>query len=148
MLGFSRHISKLLMIITLTGCSGGVGVMDGIMQSWVGASVDDVIVQWGYPSEEKMIAGRKLYLWHYTKQVMLPGSSQTTGTVNPYTGVYNATTTSTPAQMFSGSCTRILVVDKKNIVKATQWDGNNCPFAEWMEYANWRRKQPDVTQGQ
>ena len=134
----------ILLSVLLTACSGGAGVMDGIMQSWVGAHVDEVIGQWGYMDEEKTIAGKKLYVWHYTKQGFIAGTSHTRGSVDPDTGSYSSTTTTSPGGVFYGSCTRILEVDKKNIVASWQWHGNNCPFAEWMEYADWRRKNAET----
>jgi len=32
-------------------------------------------------------------------------------------------------------CERILEVDERNVITRWQWSGNNCPFAEALEYA-------------
>ena len=31
---------------------------------------------------------------------------------------------------------------EKNIVTKWEWSGNNCPFADVLEYSNWERKSP------
>ena len=119
----------------LGSCSGGAGTMDGIMGSWQGAPLDAVIAQWGYPDQEQVIAGHKLYRWYYTKSAVMP--STTTGTVTQF-GSINATTYGGGTVV--GNCTRTLEVDEHNIVIRTEWKGNNCPFAEAFEYSSWRRK--------
>ena len=119
----------------LANCSGGFGTMDGIMRSWQGAPLDAAIAQWGYPDQEQVIAGHKLYRWFYTKSAVLPAT--TTGTVTQ-SGSFNATTFG--GGVISGSCTRTLEVDEHNTIIRTEWKGNNCPFAEGFEYSNWRRK--------
>ena len=110
------------------------------MSSWEGAPLDAVIAQWGYPDQEQVIAGRKIYRWHYRKSVGLPAT--TTGTVTPTIGggAYVNTTT-TGGGTLHGDCTRIVEVNEKNIVVRWQWSGNNCPFADMGEYANWQRRQ-------
>lgn len=134
-----RVTAAALSPLAFANCSGGAGTMDGIMRSWQGATLDAAIAQWGYPHQEQMIAGRKLYRWFYTKSALLP--TTTTGTVTRIgdTAYLNATTSG--GGVISGSCTRTLEVDQYNIVIRTQWEGNNCPFAEAFEYASWRRKQ-------
>jgi hypothetical protein len=100
--------------------------------------IDAVIAQWGYPDQEQTIAGHKLYRWYYTKSAVLPATTSGTVTQVGNTAFVNATTSGGGA--ISGSCTRTLEVDDHNIVIRWQWQGNNCPFAEGFEYANWRRK--------
>jgi hypothetical protein len=128
----------LLCTALLAGCSGGMGTMDGIMDSWAGAPLDAVIAQWGYPDQEQTIAGRKLYRWFYTKGVAVPATSRSTITRSGNTATVN--TTSYDGGVVVGDCTRTLEVDARNIVIRSQWQGNNCPFAEGFEYSNWRRK--------
>lgn len=100
-----------LLSLALAGCASG-GAMTGIMSSWRGASLDQAVAQWGYPIEERNVAGKRLVVWG--------GAAQSVGTV--------------------WQCTRILEVDGANTVVGWQWEGNNCPFMEAGEYANWRRK--------
>lgn len=125
-------------LLGLAACSGGFGTMDGIMKSWQGQHIDAVISQWGYPHEERNIAGRKLYIWHHAKGYNLPSQTYVTGTVVGST-VYGTATTY-GGGTFRGNCTRTLEVSPSDVVTAWQWEGNNCPFAELLEYSNWRRK--------
>ncbi len=39
-----------------------------------------------------------------------------------------------------GDCVRTLEVDQQNIITKWEWKGNNCPFADILEYSNWERK--------
>ena len=128
----------------LSACSGGGdgGVMDGIMSSWKGASVNEVINAWGYPHAEQNIAGRKLYVWNIDIQLSMPATATTNGYVNTYGGqtLYSGTTNIMGGGVSNWSCTRILEVNNKDIVTSGEWRGNNCPFMEAGPYANWRRK--------
>jgi hypothetical protein len=110
----------LILAFALTGCSGGAGTMDRIMHSWEGAPLDAVIAQWGYPHQEQTIAGHKLYRWFYNKSAALPSTTGTTMIIN-------------------GQCVRTLEVNEQNIVIRYEWSGNNCPFADILEYSNWAR---------
>ena len=134
------RLSGVIAAAALAGCaSGGYGTMDGIMSSWVGASVDDVIAQWGYPAGERDVAGRKLLYWTREVQTFMPGVATSSGGYNPVTGGIQTTTTFSGGGMANWSCTRILEI-KDDKVKAWQWEGNNCPFMEAGPYSNWRRK--------
>lgn len=135
-----RRIASLLLALALSGCaSGGFGTMDGIMASWAGASVDEVIAQWGYPAGERDVAGRKLLYWTREVSTFMPGIASSTSAYNPVAGAVQTTTTFSGGGMANWSCTRILEI-KDDKVKGWQWEGNNCPFMEAGPYANWRRK--------
>jgi hypothetical protein len=133
----------LIVAVTLSACvSGGPGVMDRIMVSWMGASADEVMRQWGYPHEERNVAGKKLLVWHRNVQLAMPVTATTTGTANrvgPST-YYSGTTTVSGGGVSNWSCVRILEVNSENRVVNWQWEGNNCPFMEAGPYANWRRQ--------
>lgn len=113
--------------------------MNGIMSSWEGASVDDVVRQWGYPDEQRDFNGRKLYVWHHNQSAILPSTTNLTGLVSS-SGQVNATATTWGGGVFHGYCTRTLEVDGDGKVVNWEWEGNNCPFAEAMEYKTWRRR--------
>lgn len=138
----NKRFLSLTVTIFLAACSGGLGTMDGIMSSWQGASINEVITQWGYPDQEREIAGHKLYTWNYSKSGFIP--AQTTATANTFGNTTYVTAHTTGGHAIYGSCSRTLEVDKKDIVIATQWQGNNCPFAEAFEYASWRRRVPET----
>lgn len=81
--------------------------MERALNTWVGYTVNDVIAVWGYPKEEKVIAGRRLFYWtnsHYS----VSG--------NQY-GVYGG----------EYYCNKILEVNKKNKITSWQYEGNSCP---------------------
>jgi hypothetical protein len=137
-----RTIASVTFIALLSGCSGGAGLMSGIMQSWEGSNVDDVIAQWGYPHEERRVAGKRLLVWHRNVQGYVPGVATTYGSANVIgnTAFYSGTTTYSGGGIISGNCVRILEVGENNTVVRWQWEGNNCPFLEMGPYSNWRKK--------
>jgi hypothetical protein len=123
----------------LTACSGAFGTMDRVMRSWEGATLDQVIAQWGYPHQEQAIAGRRLYHWHTHRSASIP--AHTSATVNQIGSTAYIEATTTGGGTFHGACRRTIEVDEQNIVRRWQWSGNNCPFATVAgEYANWPRR--------
>ena len=94
--------------------AGTKKVMEKILNSWIGYSLEDVMSQWGYPDEEKIIAGKKLYYWHNGQQ-------------------YYANSASAVA-MPVYYCTRILEFDERDVVQSWSYRGNNCPFALKLKY--------------
>jgi len=114
-------ILSILPIFLLSGC-GTKTVMNSIMSSWEGYHIDKVINQWGYPDYEKTVAGHKLLVWEHNKSEFYTGSTNALYKIKEY-------------------CTRTFEVDDKNIVISWEWKGNNCPFAELMEYKNWRNRE-------
>lgn len=101
-----------LFIIFLTSGCGSSEFMKYAMSSWVGYSIDDVMIQWGYPSEERTIAGKKLVYWNRKWTSYVQQSSSDHYNSGYYKEYY---------------CNRILEVDDKNIVTGWQWEGNGCP---------------------
>ncbi len=128
-------MKKLLLVVfiltiypTVASEIGTKDTMKRIMDSWIGENLETVIEHWGYPTQEKTIAGKKLYYW-------INSSYNISG--NQY-GVYGGEST----------CNRILEVDKNNNVIKWQWEGNNCPatYFTGKELVNpnnnpWRKKK-------
>ena len=135
------NMLRLLLVVLagtlLASCSGGFGHMNKVMSSWQGASLNEVISQWGYPNAQQEIAGRQIYIWDTNKTVTLP--STTSGTVNVIGNTAYLNTTTYGGGTLHGSCRRILEVDSNDIVVMWQWKGNNCPFGN-LGYSNWPRK--------
>ena len=129
-----------VLLVLLSSCST-TKTMDGIMSSWEGSNINDVVVQWGYPDEEREFEGRKLYIWNHNKSAYIPETTTTTGSV--YGNTVQATSTSSGGYAIQGSCQRILEVNEESTVVSWQWSGNNCPFGELMEYASWRKSVPE-----
>lgn len=134
-----KFIAVATMLFILAGCST-TKTMNGIMSSWEGSNINEVVAQWGYPHEEREFQGRKLYIWHHNKSAYIPQTTNTTGSV--YGNSVYATSTTSGGYAIQGSCQRVLEVDSSGTVVHWEWRGNNCPFGELMEYANWRKKEP------
>jgi hypothetical protein len=132
-----RFLITLCSGFLLAACSGGLGTMDRVMSSWVGASLDEVISQWGFPHQQVNIAGRDLYVWNRDAVLFTPGSSTGSAQVIGNTVFWNSNIQ--PATVSSWSCSRILEV-RNNRVVSWEWRGNNCPFADVGPYANWQRR--------
>ena len=134
-------LRKMFLVATLTalaGCSSSQ-TTNGIMSSWEGAHIDDVVKQWDYPHEERDFQGKKLYVWHHNKSAYVPQTTYTTGSV--YGNTMNATSTSYGGYTMQGSCRRVLEVNDAGNVVNWDWEYNNCPFAEMMEHSSWRRSR-------
>ncbi len=111
-----RRFAVMLLVAFFTfgvaSVSDAKTLMDKIMNSWVGASLDDAFAQWGFPEEERKIAGKLIYIW-----------------LDSDGGIGNL-----------ANCERMLAVDKNNIVVAVDHKGINCPFMELGPYAKWRKR--------
>ena len=120
-------LSCFLLIPNAANAIGTKSTMNKIMDSWQNYHVNDVIDIWGYPTSEKIIAGRKLYYWT---------ESNFSVSGNQY-GVYGG----------ENYCTRILEVDKNDKIIKWEWKGNDCPAAyftskKWVNPNNnpWKKK--------
>ncbi len=107
----------LLMFCFSSSCYAAVDFMEKTMDSWVGYSTDAVISSWGYPSEEKVVANRKLLIWDRSS--------------------YNTNTS-----YLINFCQRTLEVNKKNIVQSWEYKGNDCPVSYLLNY-QWVNPQND-----
>ncbi len=101
--------------------------MDKVMDSWKGENIDTVLKYWGYPSEEKSIAGHKLLYWYRKNNPQYVQNSAYIGTI---TQEY---------------CTRILEINKHNTVISWQYEGNDCP-SFYFTSQNWVNPNNDPWQ--
>ena len=111
--------------------------MDTVMNSWMGCHIDRVIDRWGYPTEEKTIAGHKLYIWK-TERTVTEDEYTTTKEHTDKKGrtYYTSSTSGGGVEVYTTE--RILEVDDNNIVIKGQYSGNDLPFTfigkakEWL----------------
>lgn len=101
--------------------------MSVVMDSWKGHHIDDVIGRWGYPTEERNIAGHKLYVWKTERTVTTSETTRTTPHTDKKGRTYYTTSTSGGnTEIYTTE--RILEVDDNNIVIKGQYGGNDLPF--------------------
>lgn len=81
--------------------------MSKALNSWIGYSIDDVIVVWGYPKSEKQIAGHNLIYWTNSQYHVSGNQYYVSG-----------------GESF---CNKIFEVDKKKKIISWQYEGNSCP---------------------
>lgn len=121
-------ILTLLLMTTISTFAFGVdSTMSTVMDSWKGCHIDKVIDRWGYPTEEKTIAGHKIYVWK-TERVVTSDEYSTTKQHTDKKGrtYYTTETYGGDTQVYTSE--RILEVDDKNIVTRGSWKGNDLPF--------------------
>ena len=121
---------KKLIIISLLliplGAFAFETFMDKCIQSWIGYPLDSVIKKWGYPTEEKSIAGKKLLVWEtydYDTDV-IEGTGMTISTKD---SKGNETSFTSGGQLKVEFCRKILEIDNNNIIVGGSYEGNDCP---------------------
>lgn len=110
--------------------------MTTVIDSWKGCHIDKVIDRWGYPNEERNIAGHKLYIWKTERKVTTEEYTKTT----PHTDkkgktYYTTTTTGGNTEIYTTE--RILEVDENNMVVKGQYSGNDLPFTFVGKAKDW-----------
>ena len=100
---------SLCILFICQNCVNAETTMSRVMNSWQGEDIDIVFKYWGYPSDEKNIAGHKLLYWYQNQSPIYMQTSAYTGTVT------------------QSYCTRILEINGQNKVSSWQYEGNSCP---------------------
>ncbi len=88
------------------------------MASWEGASLEDVIVQWGYPDRERKFREDIIYSWEVNQTITLPQQTTATTSFNQFNNTAYTTATTTGGS-FNGNCTRELVIENEHV---KSWD--------------------------
>lgn len=115
-----------LLIISLSACA--FDTLDKGLPRLKGEHIDTAINYLGMPDEEQQIAGRKVYVWghqnsgSYTTPVTQNHSYTAYGYGGPYTA--RGTTTSYVTQNYNYVCTIKLIVNKKDIIQSSEYEGN------------------------
>jgi len=117
-----RLVIPALVALLVGGCAAGAE--KGIINSWLGSDINEVVSQWGPPQGEREILGKKYFVWGHSQSFNLPAQTHGTATVIGSSVYYSGTTYG--GGTVGGSCTRSLEVDDKNIVVAGYSQGNNC----------------------
>jgi len=95
-------------------------VMPEIMACWIGKDIHEMFEHWCYPSEERTILDKHLFIWKngYTQY-----ANTMYGTVNSY----------------QVSCNRIIEIDENNKIISAKWTGGYvCPMHHMQaEYKQW-----------
>lgn len=134
-----KILGILLLMVCLSASVFAFGVdstMKVVMDSWMGCHIDQVIDRWGYPTEEKTIAGHKLYYWTETRVVENSVDSHTTVTKDKK-GHKHYDTYTTGGDTTVYTATRIIEVDDKGIVIKGQYSGNDLPFTFMGKAKDW-----------
>ena len=115
---FSSVMHKSFLLVLLLSVAAGCTNrhMTSAIDSWKDQPIKDVISAWGQPSEELRVSGKHLYIWNNFDGILIP-SDKTRPPILPETEY----------------CTRLLEVDKNDIVISGNWDGTDCPgfFSGW-----------------
>lgn len=120
-----KFILISLLIIPLSA-SAWEFFMDKCIQSWIGYPLDSVIKNWGYPDQEKNIAGKKLYIWEtydYDTDIV-PGSGFSIVSTDKKG---RETIFTSGGETKLEYCRKTLETDDNNIIINGQWKGNDCP---------------------
>ncbi|MBR2525668.1 hypothetical protein IKE67_04310 [bacterium] len=119
-----------LSIILVQVSAFGFGVdntMSTVMDSWKGCHIDRVIDRWGFPTEEKTIAGHKIYIWKTERIESSSGYTETKAHKDSKGRTYYTTDTyGGGTEVYTSE--RIIEVDENNIVIRGKWSGNDLPF--------------------
>ena len=141
-----KVISILLVIILVKIGAFAFGVestMNTIINSWLGCSIDSVIDRWGYPDEEKTIAGHKIFIWK-TERVVTTSEYTTTKPHTDKKGRTYYTTSTSGGDTEVYTTERILEVDDKNIVIKGKYSGNDLPFTFMGKGKEWLNPMYDL----
>ena len=122
-------MKKLLLFFLLfitTSANAWERYMDKCIASWIGYPLESVIKRWGYPDQEKVIAGKKLYIWEtydYDTNVSPAGGFSVTSIDKKG----RETIFSAGGETVIDYCRKTLEVNNNNIVINGEWKGNDCP---------------------
>ncbi len=125
----------ILLIPTNAQAFGINKTMKTIMSSWNGESINSVIRRWGYPTNQRTVAGRTLYYWDWVYTVGTP--VYTNATANTYGDTIHINSYSYGGGTRHVWCNRILEVDDLGRVASWDWNGNNCPYTKVRLYKQW-----------
>ena len=141
-----KILSTLLVILASTVSVFAFGVdstMETVMDSWKGSHIDKVIDRWGYPTDEKTVAGHKIYIWKTERTVTSSEHTETKAHTDKKGRTYYTTDTyGGDTEVYTAE--RIIEVDDKNIVVRGRWSGNDLPFTFMGVAKDWLNPDYDL----
>lgn len=125
--------------LILSACFGQFIDNREVMRSWVGKHIDDVILAWGYPDEERFVAGRKLIYWkseRVVKDYAYEDSYITINTKDPKKERIHKRTIANPAAAYVATCRKGFEVDQNGRILGWDIKGDDCSMYEHISIAN------------
>jgi hypothetical protein len=131
---------RCLPLLLLAGCQ--TATIERNLAAAHGRDVEEVIHRIGLPDAERVVAGRKMYIWDRRVQAIVPvvSNSTTTGFVGTTPVTANSAQTSyVPAALY---CQIRIVVDADNRIISSDLDGNQGGCARYANLFSRRPVQP------
>ena len=125
-------MAALIVGISLSACSS-MGGERKIGESWQGEPIDAVVQRWGIPPGSMQLSdGSTLYEWGNSSSYTMPGHSY--GNVSVIGNTATFQTTTQPAIVMNGQCTRSLTADASGRIVSWAARGNDCCWAAIAGY--------------
>lgn len=137
-----------VLAVLLSGCATTANY-EKILNSWVGANVDNLVMRWGPPTSSYPLSNggqvleysrqRNVQIGGYT--TMVPQTTYNSGSANVYGtggstyGTYSGTSTTyvqrtTPVQNIAMQCVTRFTVNAQGAIFNWVWQGNDCKAME------------------
>jgi hypothetical protein len=100
------------------------------LATYIGEPLNVAIDHFGYPDDDREIAGRKLYVWAVNEIDSVPDLATTTGTIGDQQ--FSATTFGGANVNMTAHCKITMAVDGHNIVRDVRYDGNMAGCFRFM----------------
>ncbi len=114
----------IVLLVFLAGCAT-TGKYEEILNSWVGADVNQLVNSWGYPDGSfEAPNGNKVYVYGSSGSYRMPTQTNTTYNVIGNTVYGNSVTTG--GQTLNFWCKTYFEVNESNRIVTWRWEGNNC----------------------
>ncbi len=130
----------LLAIVASTGCyrMTSFAVLDQALPTLEGRPISDVVLYLGYPTSERTMMGKKIYVWSTAYTSVTPSITTTTGTV---AGAPVAVTSS--GVRSSNLACEVRAITSNEVVEGFEYAGNNGACAQFARALQGRLPQKE-----